>query len=177
MITIPGLGIIISGFLIMNELVYKFAEDETEYDSVQALRRHVFVEEQGISENLVFDGGPRADDNLIVVLDGKSVIATARIVFSSHDTAKIERMAVLETFRNQGVGRKMMNFMVSEIKNRGFTKVYLHAQFSAVDFYKTCGFHEIGKPFVEAGIKHVKMELRSSDFKTIYDHIHCFLIL
>jgi predicted GNAT family N-acyltransferase len=153
------LGIIISGFLIMNELVYKFAENGTEYNGVRELRRRVFVEEQGIPDNLVFGGDPGDDDNLIVVLDGQSVIATARIVFSSHDTAKIERMAVLEAFRNQGIGRKMITFIISEIKNRGFSKVYLHAQYTAVDFYKNCGFHNVGNPFTEAGIKHIKMEL------------------
>ena len=143
----------------MNELVYKFAENETEYDGVRELRRCVFVEEQGIPENLVFGGDSGDDDNLIVVLDGQSVIATARIIFSSPDTAKIERMAVLETLRNQGVGKKLMAFIISEIKNRGFNKVYLHAQYSAVDFYKNCGFRDVGKPFTEAGIKHIKMEL------------------
>ena len=143
----------------MNELVYKFAENETEYDGVRELRRCVFVEEQGIPQNLVFGGDPGDDDNLIVVLNGQSVIASARIIFSLPDTAKIERMAVLETLRNQGVGKKLMAFIISEIKNRGFSKVYLHAQYSAVDFYKTCGFRDVGKPFTEAGIKHIKMEL------------------
>ena len=144
---------------MMNELVCKFAENEIEYDGVRELRRHVFVEEQGIPEKLVFGGDQGGDDTLIVVMDGQSVIGTARIVFSSLDTAKIERMAVLDKYRNRGVGRKMMAFMVSEIKNRGFSKVYLHAQYTAVDFYRSCGFRDIGKPFEEAGIKHIKMEL------------------
>lgn len=143
----------------MNKLIFKFAENKTEYDGVRELRRHVFVEEQGIPDSLVFGGGPGDDDNLIVVLDGELVIAAARIIFSSHGIAKIERMAVLAIFRNLGIGSKMMTFMVAEIKNRGFSRIYLHAQCAAVDFYKTCGFHDIGKPFIEAGIKHVKMEL------------------
>ena len=143
----------------MNELVYKFAENEIEYAGMREVRRHVFVDEQGIPENLVFSGDQNDDDNLVVVLDGQSVIGTARIVFSSHDTAKIERMAVLDKYRNRGVGRKMMVFMISEIKNQGFVKVYLHAQYTAVDFYKSCGFRDTGRPFEEAGLKHIKMVL------------------
>ncbi len=145
---------------MINELVYKFAEKELEYDGVREVRRHVFVKEQGIPEKLVFGGNPGDDENLVVVLDGQSVIGTARIVFFSNDTAKIERMAVLGQYRNQGVGRKMIKFMISEIINRGSKQVYLHAQYSAVDFYKSCGFREIGTPFEEAGLKHIKMELR-----------------
>ena len=76
----------------MNEFVYKFAENEIESEGVREIRRRVFVEEQGIPQNLVFGGDPGDDDNLIVVLDGQSVIATARIVFSLPDTAKIERI-------------------------------------------------------------------------------------
>ncbi|MFC1947933.1 GNAT family N-acetyltransferase [Chloroflexota bacterium] len=144
----------------MNELIYKFAENEIEYDGVREVRRRVFVEEQGIPENLVFGGDPRDDDSLVVVLDGQSVIGTARIVFSSYDTAKIERMAVLDKYRDRGVGREMMTFMVSEIKDRGFKKVFLHAQYTAVDFYRSCGFRDTGRPFEEAGIKHIKMEFK-----------------
>ncbi|HEY94681.1 MAG TPA: GNAT family N-acetyltransferase [Dehalococcoidia bacterium] len=159
----------------MNELVYKFAENEIEYDGVREVRQHVFVEEQEIPENLVFGGDPGDDENLVVVLEGTSVIGTARIVFPSHDTAKIERMAVLGKYRNRGVGRKMMAFMVSEIKNQGLAKVYLHAQYTAVDFYKSCGFRDIGKTFKEAGIKHIKMELDlfdiiPSDTEDYIDH-------
>ncbi|UCC17249.1 MAG: GNAT family N-acetyltransferase [Dehalococcoidales bacterium] len=143
----------------MNELVYKFAENEIEYDGVRDVRKRVFVEEQGIPENLVFDGGPNDDEYLVVVLDDETAIGTARIVFPSQGTAKIERMAVLEKYRNHGVGREMMTFMVSEIKNRGYNNVYLHAQYTAVDFYKTCGFHNTGRPFEEAGIRHIKMVL------------------
>jgi predicted GNAT family N-acyltransferase len=145
---------------MMNRIVFKFADNEIEYDGVREVRRCVFVEEQEIPENLVFGGDPEDDDSLVVALDGQSVIGTARILFPSHDTAKIERMAVLESFRNQGVGRNMMTFMISEIKDRGFSKVYLHAQHTAVDFYRSCGFRDVGTPFQEAGIQHIKMVLR-----------------
>lgn len=142
-----------------SELVYKFVENEVEYNGVREVRKHVFVEEQGIPENLVFGGIPGDDKDLVVVLDGQEVIGTARINFSSRDTSKIERMAVLKRYRNRGVGRKMMTFIVSEIKSRGFSTVYLHAQYTAVGFYQSCGFRVIGEPFEEAGIKHIKMVL------------------
>lgn len=147
----------------MNRMVYKFAENEIEHDGVRDVRRRVFVEELEIPEHLVFGSDPRDDDNLVVILTGQSVIGTARFIYSSHNTAKIERMAVLKKYRNRGAGRKMMSFMISEITKRGFSKVYLHAQHTAVDFYKSCGFHVVGTPFREAGIQHIKMELNLLD--------------
>jgi predicted GNAT family N-acyltransferase len=35
--------------------------------------------------------------------------------------------------------------------------VILHAQWTAISFYKACGFEETNGPFFEAGIKHIKM--------------------
>ena len=149
--------------LIMKELVYKFADSDMEHDGMREVRRLVFVKEQGIPETLVFSGDLTDDENVVVVLDNQNIIGTARIIFPSENTAKIERMAVLEKYRNSGTGRKMMSFMIAEIQNRGFGKVYLHAQHSAVDFYRSCGFRVVGIPFQEAGIQHVKMELNLSD--------------
>jgi predicted GNAT family N-acyltransferase len=143
----------------MKELVYKFADNDTEHEGMREVRRQVFVEEQGIPENLVFSGDLVDDENVVVVLDNQNIIGTARIVFSSENTAKIERMAVLKKYRNRGTGRKIMSFIISQVKNRGFSKVYLHAQHTAVEFYRSCGFRVVGTPFKEAGIQHIKMEL------------------
>ncbi|MFC2026549.1 GNAT family N-acetyltransferase [Chloroflexota bacterium] len=40
------------------------------------------------------------------------------------------------------------------------SKVIVHAQYSAIPFYKSCGFVESGVPFNEAGIPHIKMEIQ-----------------
>ncbi|MCK5593546.1 GNAT family N-acetyltransferase [Candidatus Bathyarchaeota archaeon] len=50
--------------------------------------------------------------------------------------------------------------MNEELKNRHVEEVVLHAQYSVVAFYKSCGFEELGLPFWEVGIKHIKMQKR-----------------
>ena len=74
--------------------------------------------------------------------------------------AKIERMAVLKLFRDKGIGKGIISFLNEELRRSKITHVILHAQYQVIDFYKTCGFHETGLPFEEAGIKHMKMEMR-----------------
>jgi len=69
-------------------------------------------------------------------------------------------MAILKPFRHRGIGKSIISFLDEEFKNRGIEQVVLHAQCSAVNFYKSCGFEESGSPFWEAGIKHVKMQKR-----------------
>lgn len=144
----------------MSELIYKLTETEDELQGADEVWRQVFVIEQGIAEALVFEkSGDDKEINIVVKNDGL-VIGTTRVVFPADNTAKIERMAVLKTFRDKGVGRDIISFLVVELKKRGITHIVLHAQYQVIDFYKSCGFHESGLPFEEAGIKHMKMEMR-----------------
>jgi predicted GNAT family N-acyltransferase len=93
----------------------------------------------------------------VVVKDGKRVIGSARIQFLSNNQAKLERMAILKRYRRKGIGRKMLLFLDAVWKDKQVQQVIIHAQLEVVPFYKLCGFDELGLPFREAGIKHIKM--------------------
>jgi len=122
-----------------------------------AVWRQVFVAEQGIPENLVYDGNDR-DARHMVVKDGERVIGAARVRFLEAGQAKLERMAVLPPFRHLGIGKEMIDFLVGELRGEGINNLVLHAQHQVIEFYQTCGFNPVGLPFAEAGIKHQKME-------------------
>jgi predicted GNAT family N-acyltransferase len=142
----------------MKELIYKFVENDRESNGVYNVRRQVFVEEQGIAENLVFAGDESGSEVNMVVMDGETVIGTGRVKLMPDNIAKIERMAVIKNFRNKGIGRGIIAFFIEQMECRGIKHIYLHAQHPVINFYKTCGFSESGLPFYEAGIKHIKME-------------------
>lgn len=120
------------------------------------VRRQVFVREQGISEDLVFDGHDRGALHM-VVKDGERVIGSARVRFLADNQAKLERMAVLKRYRRKGIGKEMLLFLDTVWKDKQVQQVIIHAQLEVVPFYKLCGFDELGLPFQEAGIKHIKM--------------------
>ena len=143
----------------MGKLIYELVASDRDLKGAFDARRQVFVEEQGVSEDLVFDG--RDQEALhIVVKDGERVIGTARVLFLVDNQAKLERMAVTRAFRRKGVGRRIVSFLNRELKNKQVEEVVLHAQHRVVEFYKSCGFEESGLPFWEAGIKHIKMQRR-----------------
>jgi len=137
---------------------YRLVADEAELEAALDLRRQVFVEEQGISRQLEFDG---LDNQAlhIVAMDGDNVMGTARVRFLDDSQARIERMAVSKPFRRKGIGRGIVSLVIAESKKRGARHLILHAQLDAVFFYRSCGFEEAGKPFWEARIKHVEMEM------------------
>jgi len=141
----------------MGKLNYKLVATSSELEGAFEVRRQVFVDEQGIPESLVFDDYDRQALHM-VVQDGGTVIGTARVLFLSANQAKIERMALLEPFRGKGIGKKVISFLDEELRNRQIQRVVLHAQYGAVPFYKSCGFTQLGSPFWEAGIRHIKMQ-------------------
>lgn len=143
----------------MSKFSYKLVTSDVELQEAFEVRRQVFVREQGISEDLVFDGHDREALHM-VVKDGERVIGSARVQFLANNHAKLERMAILKRYRRKGIGREMLLFLDAVWKDKQVQQVIIHAQFEVVPFYKLCGFDELGLPFREAGVKHIKMRKR-----------------
>ncbi len=140
----------------MSKFSYKLVTGDVELQEAFKVRRQVFVREQGISEELVFDEHDREALHM-VVKDGERVIGTARVQFLAGNQAKLERMAILKHYRRKGIGKEMLLFLDAVWKAKQVQQVIIHAQLEVVPFYKLCGFDELGLPFREAGIKHIKM--------------------
>ena len=140
----------------MSRLNYRLVTGSAELQQAFEVRRQVFVQEQGVSEDLVFDGQDREALH-IVVKDGERAIGSARVQFLADNRAKLERMAVLNRYRRKGIGREMLLFLDAVWKDKQVQQVIVHAQLAVVPFYRSCGFYPVGLPFQEAGIKHIKM--------------------
>jgi predicted GNAT family N-acyltransferase len=127
-----------------------------EMEQAWRIRRAVFIEEQGVPEEIEMD----AEDAIafhVIALDDEIPIGCGRMV--PHDDAvKIGRMAVLKDRRGEGIGEEIIAFLMAEARERGYRKAILHAQLHAEGFYLKCGYQPIGEVFEEAGILHRRME-------------------
>lgn len=122
-----------------------------------AIRRRVFVDEQGVGETLEIDQHEDEARHLLAVRDGESV-GTLRIRFLGEGrVAKIERVAVLAEARGAGVGEALMRRALYLAEAAGAPSAVLHAQVRAQHFYRKLGFEPEGGPFIEDGIPHVVM--------------------
>ena len=70
---------------------------------------------------------------------------------------KLERIAVLQGHRGKGYGKETIKWMVEYCKSKNPLTIYMNAQYYLKEFYEYLGFEAEGKPFEEAGIKHIKM--------------------
>jgi predicted GNAT family N-acyltransferase len=123
--------------------------------AVYALRREVFVVEQGVPEELEVDENDKVAAHLAALSDGR-VIGTLRIVRHER-TAKIGRMAVSAPSRKEGVGRELMEFAAAAASRDGVEEIVLAAQFKVREFYRQLGYTEEGPVSDDAGILHVTM--------------------
>ncbi|MFA6340935.1 MAG: GNAT family N-acetyltransferase [Candidatus Paceibacterota bacterium] len=140
----------------MDSIQIKIAQNKKEINDAREIRHQVFQVEQGIDSKLDFDGKDDKSEHVIAYSENKAVGA-ARIRYISNKTAKLERLAVLKSYRKNGIGRKIVNYVTEYIKKRGIENMTLDSQEHARKFYEEIGFKQKGKVFWEVNIPHVKM--------------------
>lgn len=127
---------------------------EADQAAIAALRREVFVAEQGVPEALEWeDVDPLCD--WLLAWHGKVLAGIVRL----SPAGKIGRMAVRREWRGRGAGGALLTAALELAKDKGFSAVTLHAQSHALDFYRRFGFQVTGPGFDEAGIPHRRMDL------------------
>ncbi|MEN8167793.1 MAG: GNAT family N-acetyltransferase [Pseudomonadota bacterium] len=123
---------------------------------LKQVRKEVFIEEQEVPLELEWDGEDAAARHLIALDAEQRPIGTARLLPSG----QIGRMAVIKTWRSQGVGTALLKQLLMEAKSSGYPEPFLNAQLSALPFYAQQGFYPEGEIFQEAGIPHQRMTRR-----------------
>ncbi len=128
-------------------------------DILQGIRHSVFVEEQGVPEDLEVDEKDPSALHFLATTDDGTAIATARLLHECDEIARIGRFAVLAEYRNQGLGAHLLQHMVDYARQHGYFKLVLSAQLEAISFYEKAGFEPYGEIYLDAGMEHRSMRL------------------
>lgn len=132
---------------------------------LHAVRDTVFVQEQRVPADLERDALDPQCRHVLARDAGGRAIGAARLT-PDH---RIGRMAVLPDCRGRGVGSAMLQALLRLARDSGWREVALHAQASAVAFYRAHGFTAVGEPFAEAGIEHLAMHRRFEQPQAVPD--------
>ena len=127
-----------------------------ELERCLAIRREVFVEEQGVPIDEEMDAHDPACTHFLALSAGE-VVGTARLRVTGDGRVKAERVAVRRRLRGAGVGRALMRALEDEARGRGQRELVLNAQLPVVAFYERLGYRAEGPEFLEAGIPHRAM--------------------
>jgi predicted GNAT family N-acyltransferase len=137
----------------------RVAESAKDVEQCLRLRWTVFVEEQGVRPSDELDAHDRTDAVHALALRKGVPCGAGRFLLSAPRVAKIERMAVIDDVRGEGVGRALLRFLEAEARRRGAARLVLHAQVQARKFYEKAGYSAVGGEFDDGtGIPHVRME-------------------
>ena len=128
----------------------------TDYAPCIALRRAVFMGEQGISEAEEMDDLDDSAIHLLATVDGRPA-GTARLLING-ETGKIGRICVLKDQRGTGLGAKLVVAAMDHLRTiPSVTRAKLSAQDHAIGFYERLGFVAEGPFYDDAGIPHKDM--------------------
>jgi predicted GNAT family N-acyltransferase len=122
------------------------------------IRYNVFVIGQNVPKEEEFDAFEEESFHYLATIAG-TPCGAARWRFTTNGV-KLERFAVLEKYRGNGVGSALVRTVLDDINENPDTQdklLYLHAQLGAVKLYSNFGFRKEGQMFQECEIDHYKM--------------------
>ena len=73
-----------------------------------------------------------------------TIIYETKFIFNICKSAHIEDVCTKSLFRNKGVGKKLINFLIEHAKTQNCYKINLVCNKDTSYFYKSCNFEERG---------------------------------
>lgn len=133
------------------------------FDDAKALRREVFVAEQGYECTAILDDMDAISACVIVLAQDGVACATGRL--HPHDCWLFGRICVKEGYRGQGYGELVVKLLAQKaIETAPSALLGVNSATGAVGFYRSFGFEPSGEPFVKDGVEVQPMRVSSERF-------------
>ena len=129
----------------------------SEIKEIKKIRKIVFSDEMNIPESCLFDEYDKTCDQFLIKND-ETTVGTLRLR-KENNAIKLERMAILFKFRRMSFGIKAIEEVKKYCITESESKIFLDSIYDVKDFYKKCGFTEIGSVFERVGLPHIRMEM------------------
>ncbi|OII69180.1 MULTISPECIES: GNAT family N-acetyltransferase [unclassified Streptomyces] len=151
----------------MSPFAVRVAAGEADREAAFAVRRAVFVVEQGVPEDLEYDAYDATAVHVLAVRgDDGTALGTGRLLHGpdaasrtggAEGVGSLGRLAVTRAARGLGVGAALVRGIEDAARSCGLTAVDLHAQTHALGFYERLGYVAYGGEFLDAGMPHRAM--------------------
>ncbi|MEW2291603.1 GNAT family N-acetyltransferase [Streptomyces sp. NPDC006743] len=144
----------------------RVARDAADREACLAVRKEVFVAEQGVPEEIEYDDLDAVAVHVLAVHDDGTPLGTGRLLHGEAAAGRtggdaavgsLGRLAVTAAARGLGVGAALVRALEEAARALGLTAMDLHAQTHALGFYERLGYAAYGPEFPDAGIPHRAM--------------------
>ena len=142
--------------------------DHPLYEQEVALRTAILLAPIGFTMEDYYNMAPGREEqceHFVAVTEhptGEKVVGTATMFVDQSSQAplagKVQQVCVNKQLQGGGIGQKLMIAIEARAFGElGLSKLYCHAQISAMPFYEKLGWSIEGELFQEAGIDHKRM--------------------
>ena len=149
----------------------KWALGEDEVEAAFSVRRQVFVDEQGYTEQQEFDGAEVLALHVLAQLvpgcattpGAARPLGAARLLLDGREdppVAYVSRLSVLPFARRMGLGTAIVGFVLEGAREMGCTKARAGAQTTALGFWERLGFRPTGEGYMDFHVPHEWTERR-----------------
>jgi predicted GNAT family N-acyltransferase len=144
----------------------RVADGPGDREACFAVRKEVFVVEQGVPEDLEYDAYDAVAVHVLAVRDDGVPLGAGRLLHGEAAAGKtggepgvgvLGRLAVVREARGLGVGVALVRGVEAAARAVGLTAVDLGAQTHALGFYERLGYVAYGDEFLDAGMAHRAM--------------------
>lgn len=129
----------------------------SQYHQMVQLRNQILREPLGLkltSEEL----DSEKEDILIASFDDDDMMGCCILTPVNPSTIRLRQMAVPATLQGKGIGASIMSFAEDLARDKGFSRIIMHARDTAIGFYEKFGFRVVGDQFNEVNLPHHIME-------------------
>ena len=127
-----------------------------QYLQLIELRSELLRRPIGLTDIDIYDKSEIAACHLGLFLDGQA-IGNLTLNILEGARAKLRQMAIRTQFQRLGMGCLLLREGERILSETGITTIELHARVTAIRFYATNGYEEIGETFQEVSIAHKLM--------------------
>ena len=125
-------------------MTFTVASTSEEIKIAKEIRRKVFGEEQGIPAELDSDGDDDRSFHLLAKADGSdTAIGTGRLTLNGTH-GLLSRICVLDSWRNKGIAKKIVNELEKIAKQKGARTLSLTPHSYLQKFYESLGYTVTG---------------------------------
>ena len=123
----------------------KEVDTAEELKQAQAIRVKVLESEQGFPHDVNVDGLDESADHVLILDDGVPV-ATARLTVLGSGEGKIARIAVLQSHRWLGLGKRLIGGLEGVAKRRRLRTLHVEPHAHLEPFFRALGYERTTEP-------------------------------
>jgi len=97
-------------------------------------------------------------DILIASFDDDEMMGCCVLTPIDSSTLRLRQMAVPSYLQGKGIGASIMAFVENLARDKGYSRVIMHARDTAIGFYEKFGYKIVSDAFTEVNLEHHIME-------------------